>query len=82
MKQEEFLEIFNLLQLNYGKEIPNEIIRIWYDQFKDTKKEIFTMGKTSFKFRESVIDYISQEKTFPTINEINSNVEFYTRRRF
>lgn len=62
----EFLEIFNLLQLNYNKRMPDEIIRLWYDKFKDTSKDIF---------KKSVIETIESETFFPTMNMVNKRVE-------
>ena len=39
--QVEFLEIINLLEDNYNKKISDNIIKIWYDEFKNCDKEIF-----------------------------------------
>lgn len=71
MKQDEFLEIFKLLELNYERKMPDEIIVIWYEKFKDTSKEIF---------KKSVIETIENETFFPTMNMVNKRVEENSRR--
>lgn len=71
MTQEEFLEIFNLLQLNYDKKMPDEIIVLWYEKFKNVSKEVF---------KESVVDTIERDYNFPTIHAVDVRVEENSRR--
>lgn len=71
MKQNEFLEVFNLLMLNYDKQIPDEIIRIWYDRFKN---------KTVDVFKKAIIDCIEEEQFFPTISIVQKRMEKFERR--
>lgn len=70
MTQKEFLEIFRLLDLNYGKETKPEIIRIWYDKFKSVKKDIF---------KKAVIRTIEYDNIFPTMHAVEDRVEFLSR---
>lgn len=61
MSKQEFIEIFNLLKLNFNKEMNDEIMNIWYDQFKDMSKDTF---------KRCVINCIKEDKIFPTINKL------------
>lgn len=71
MTHVEFLEIFNLLQLNYNKRMPDEIIRLWYDKFENVSKDVF---------KKSVIETIENETFFPTMNMVDKRVEENSRR--
>lgn len=73
MTHEEFLEIFNLLQLNYNRKLPDEIIVLWYNKFKNVPKEVF---------KESIIDTIERDAIFPTMEIVNRRVEINGRRKF
>lgn len=73
MTQKEFLKIFNLLQLNYDKKMPDEIIRLWYDEFKDVKKDIF---------EKAIIQTIRYDNIFPTMNAVSERVADFSRRVF
>lgn len=73
MTQKEFLKIFNLLQLNYDKKMPDEIIRLWYNEFKDVKKDIF---------EKAIIQTIRYDYNFPTMNSVSERVADFNRRVF
>ena len=73
MKQDEFLEIFKLLELNYGRKMPDEIVVIWYEKFKNVSKEVF---------KESVINTIEWDYNFPTMHAVDVRVENNSRRVF
>lgn len=70
MTQKEFLEIFNLLQLNYDRAVPDAIIRLWYDKFKNVSKDVF---------KQSVIDTIEWDNTFPTMHAVEERVAYHNR---
>lgn len=72
MTCEEFLEVFNLLQLNYNKKVNDEIVKIWYEEFKNTSKEVF---------KKSVVDTIKVEQYFPTMEIVNKHVAANSRRQ-
>ena len=72
MTHKEFLEVFKLLQLNYEKEVDDEIIKLWYEEFKNTSKEVF---------RKSVVDTIKVEPYFPTMEIVNKHVAANSRRQ-
>lgn len=71
MTQEEFLEIFNLLQLNYDRAMPDAIIRLWYDKFKNVSKDVF---------EQSIIDTIEWDNVFPTMHAVDERVEQNSKR--
>ena len=73
MTQKEFLEIFRLLDLNYGKDTKSEIVRLWYDEFKEVKKDIF---------KEAIIQTIRYDYNFPTMNSVSERVADFSRRAF
>lgn len=62
MSKQEFNEIFELLKINYAKEIESQIEDVWFDEFKDMTKE---------DFKKRVINWIAKETTFPTIHEVS-----------
>ena len=68
IEQVEFLEIINLLEENYNKKLNDKIIKIWYEEFKEYKKEWF---------EKAVIDCIKENAYFPTINEIKERANYY-----
>ena len=71
--QVEFLEIINLLEENYNKKISDNIIRIWYDEFKNCDKDIL---------RKAIIKCIKDYSYFPTINQIKEQMNvFYQYKR-
>lgn len=59
--QKDFLEIINLLELNYEKKLDDKIIKIWYEEFKNYDKNIFY---------KCVVETIKNETFFPTINKV------------
>ena len=71
MTQKEFLEIFRLLDYNYGKDTKPEIIRLWYDKFKNVSKDVF---------KQSIIDTIEWDNTFPTMHAVDERVEQNSKR--
>lgn len=73
MTQKEFLEIFKLLDFNYNKETKPEIVRLWYDEFKDVKKDIF---------EKAIIQTIRYDNIFPTMNAVSERVIDFSRRVF
>lgn len=73
MNESEFLEAYKLLELNYNKKLPDEIIRLWYNKFKEVPKEVF---------KESIIDTIERDAIFPTMEIVNRRVEINGRRKF
>lgn len=71
MTHKEFLEVFNLLQLNYDRAVPDAIIRLWYDKFKNVSKDVF---------KQSIIDTIEWDNTFPTMHTVDERVEQNSKR--
>lgn len=67
--QKEFLEIIDLLEVNYDKKLNEKIIKIWYDEFKDYDKEVFY---------KCVVETIKNETFFPTINKIKEFKDKFT----
>lgn len=63
IEQEEFLEVISLLEDNYNRKLPDSIIGIWYDEFKNCKLE---------DFKEKVIRSIKEYNYFPTINQVKN----------
>lgn len=61
MTKDDFLQVFDLLQLNYNKKVNEKIIDIWYEEFKSMSKD---------NFEKCIIKCIKEEKTFPTINKL------------
>lgn len=57
----EFLEIISLLEKNYDKKLPDEIVKIWHGEFGTWGKELF---------RHAVVETIKNEQFFPTINKV------------
>lgn len=73
IEQNEFLEIVDLLEENYSKKISDNIIRIWYHEFKSYDKEIF---------KKAIIKCIKEYSYFPTINQIKEQANiFYQYKR-
>lgn len=69
IERKEFLEIINLLEKNYDKKIADEIIKIWYEEFKEFDAETF---------HHCVVECIKSEYFFPTINKVKE-FEFKNR---
>ena len=71
IESKKFLEIINLLELNYDKKLDKRIVKIWYDEFKNYNEDVF---------RKCVIEAIKNEYFFPTINKVkefkNKNIEY------
>lgn len=61
MTKSDFIQLFDLLQINFNKKVDEKITDIWYEEFK-------TMSKEAFK--ECIIKCIKEEKSFPTINKL------------
>lgn len=57
----EFLDVIDLLIVNYNKTLPDSIIKIWYEEFKT-----YSFGE----FRGKVIECIKEYNYFPTINQV------------
>lgn len=70
IEQAEFLEIINLLEVNYNKKLNDKIIKIWYEEFKNYKKEWF---------RKAIIDCIKEYSYFPTINQVKEKMEYHLK---
>ena len=70
IESKKFLEIINLLELNYDKKLDKRIVKIWYDEFKNYNEDVF---------RKFVVEAIKNEYFFPTINkvkEFKENIEY------
>ena len=70
IESKKFLEIINLLELNYDKKLDKRIVKIWYDEFKNYNEDVF---------RKYVVEAIKNEYFFPTINkvkEFKENIEY------
>lgn len=57
----EFTKQIKILSLSYNKDFDEDVVIIWYEYFKDTKKEIL---ETSLK------NIIKKSKYMPSISEI------------
>ena len=68
IEQAEFLEIINLLEENYNKKMSDNIIRVWYDEFKKCDKNFL---------KEAIINCIKEYPYFPTINQIKEQMEIF-----
>ena len=62
MEKSEFVKIMAYLGNAYGKEITQEMLKVWYAFFKDTKLEVF---------RNAIYQVITSERWFPSIAIIN-----------
>lgn len=62
MEKSEFVKIMAYLGNAYGKEITQEMLKVWYAFFKDTNLEVF---------RNAIYQVITSERWFPSIAIIN-----------
>lgn len=65
MNKNEFIKIMAYLGNAYGKEITQEMLKVWYSFFKDTDLEIF---------KNAVYQVITSERFFPSIAIINETI--------
>jgi len=61
IEQKEFLEVIKVLEENYNKKLSDNIIKIWYEEFKNYDLD---------KFKKMIIDSIKEYSYFPTINQV------------
>lgn len=66
IEEKEFLEIINLLEENYGKRLADNIVKIWYKEFKN-----YSLND----FKHCVIESIKKYSYFPTINQVKESQE-------
>lgn len=57
----EFLETIKLLEDNYNRKLPDNIVKIWYDELKKYKLE---------KLRLMIVECIKKYPYFPTISQV------------
>lgn len=60
-----FLEILQILELNYDKTLPDLIASIWYSEFKYYNKQVL---------EKAFIDCIKEYQYFPTIKQVNDKM--------
>ena len=63
IEYKEFLEVIDLLIDNYGKDLSDDITKIWYEEFKTYSLE---------KFKAKVVECIKEYNYFPTINQVKN----------
>lgn len=73
IEQEEFLEVVSLLEDNYNKKLSDNIVGIWYEEFKSCSLS---------EFRKKVIECIKEYNYFPTINQVKSQEIYDTETTF
>lgn len=61
IEQKEFLEVIKMLEENYNKKLSDNIIKVWYEEFKNYDLD---------KFRKMIVDSIKEYPYFPTINQV------------
>lgn len=70
IEQKEFLEMISLLEENYNKKLSDNIVKIWYEEFKLYKLN---------DLKKMIIESIKEYSYFPTINQVkNSLSKTYT----
>ena len=72
-EHEEFLEVIKLLEENYNRQLPDSILKIWYNEFKD-----YDMAD----LKRRVISCIKKYNFFPTINQVKFEEAYDTETTF
>lgn len=62
----EFVNLLSLMEENYNKELPENILKIWYDEFKKIDKT---------KIKKAFIECIKEYPYFPTINQVKQMLD-------
>lgn len=65
MNKNEFIKIMAYLGNAYGKEITQEMLKVWYSFFKDTNVELF---------KSAIYQVITSERFFPSIAIVNETI--------
>ena len=62
----EFVNLLSLMEENYNKELPENILKIWYDEFKKINNA---------KIKKAFIECIKEYPHFPTINQVKQMLD-------